>query len=125
MATLDVATGSILAYRLFDVAYAIDLAKAEETWARTVRTGSSRGRLTTTPPKAVAFGVPPVAIGLGTIMLSLPDAPAQATVTARLYDFGVVSIALRVPVADLPWTAFSQRVNALSRIRSVDQRMAL
>ena len=64
MPSLDVATGAILVYRMFDVAFAIDLAKAEETWARTVRTGSSRGRLTTTPPKAVAFGVPPVAIGL-------------------------------------------------------------
>jgi hypothetical protein len=114
-ATLDVSAGSILAYRLFDVAYAIDLGKAEETWARTVRTGSSRGRLTTTPPKAIAFGVPPVALGLGTIALPLPEGPLQATVTARLYDFGVVSIALRVPVADLSWAAFSQRLNAVDR----------
>jgi hypothetical protein len=111
----DVAAGSILAYRLFDVAYAIDLAKAEETWARTVRTGSSRGRLTTTPPKALAFGVPPVALGLGTITLSLPDGPQQAAVTARLYDFGVVSIGLRVPVMDLSWAAFSHRLNAVDR----------
>jgi hypothetical protein len=114
-ATLDVSAGAILAYRLFDVAYAIDLAKAEETWARTVRTGSSRGRLTTTPPKAIAFGVPPVALGLGTIALPLPEGLVQATVTARLYDFGVVSIALRVPVADLSWAAFSQRLNAVDR----------
>jgi hypothetical protein len=90
MPRLDVATGAILAYRLFDVAYAIDLAKAEETWARTVRTGSSRGRLTTTPAKAVAFGVPPVAIGLGTVTLSLPESSLEAAVTARLYEFGVV-----------------------------------
>jgi hypothetical protein len=115
MPTLDVATGSILAYRLFDVAYAIDLAKAEETWARTARTGSSRGRLTTTPPKAVAFGVPPVAISLGAITLALPDGSTQATATARLYEFGVVSIALRVAVSDLPWTAFSERVNAIDQ----------
>jgi hypothetical protein len=113
--TLDVSAGSILAYRLFDVAYAIDLAKAEETWARTVRTGSSRGRLTTTPPKAIAFGVPPVALGLGTIALPLPDGSLQATVTARLYEFGVVSIALRVAVTDLSWAAFSQRLNAVDR----------
>jgi hypothetical protein len=110
---VDVAAGAILAYRLFDVAYAIDLAKAEETWARTVRTGSSRGRLTTTPPKAMAFGVPPVAIGLGTVTLALPDGAVQASVTARLYDFGVVGVALRVAVADLPWAVFSQRVNAV------------
>ncbi len=110
---LDVATGTILAYRLFDVAYAIDLAIAEQTWARTVRTESSRGRLTTTPAKAVAFGVPPVTLGLGSIVLDLPEGPLQATVTARLYDFGVVSIALRVGVTDLSWAAFSQRLNAI------------
>jgi hypothetical protein len=90
-----------VAYRLFDVAYAIDLGLAEQTRARTVRTQISRGRLTTTPAKAVAFDVPPVALGLSAIELSLPDGPMQATVTARLFDFGVVSIALRVGVTDL------------------------
>jgi hypothetical protein len=114
-ATLDVTAGSILAYRLFDVAYAIDLAKAEDIWARTVRTGSSRGRLTSTPPKAIAFGVPPVALDMGTLALPLPEGPLQATVTARLYDFGVISIALRVAVTDLSWAVFSQRLNAIDR----------
>jgi hypothetical protein len=113
--TVEVAAGYILAYRLFDVAYEIDLAKAEANWARTVRTGSSRGRLTATPPKAVAFGVPPVALDLGVIPLPLPDAFLQATVTARLFDFGVVSIALRVTVMDLSWSAFTQRLNAVDR----------
>jgi hypothetical protein len=113
--TVDVSAGSILAYRLFDAAYAIDLGKAEQTWARTVRTGSSRGRLTTTPPKAIAFGVPPVSLDMGSLTLPLPEAPLQATVTARLYDFGVISIALRVPVTDLSWAAFSQRLNAIDR----------
>jgi hypothetical protein len=125
MPRLDVATGAILAYRLFDVAYAIDLAKAEETWARTVRTGSSRGRLTTTPAKAVAFGVPPVAIGLGTVTLSLPESSLEAAVTARLYEFGVVSIALRVSVSDLPWTLFSQQVNAIDRALGPDPAVPL
>ncbi len=115
VATLDVEAGYILAYRLFDVAYAIDLAKAEETWARTVRTESYRGRLTTTPPKAIAFGVPPVALGLGTITLPLQDGPVQASITARLFDFGVVSIALRVTVADLSWDAFCRHLNTVDR----------
>ena len=115
-ADLDVGAGYILAYRLFDVAYEIDLAKAEDVWARTVRTGSTRGRLTTTPPKAVAFGVPPLALSLGTITLALPDGPLQAIVTARLYEFGVVSVAIRVAVVDLSWDAFSQRLNAVDRV---------
>ena len=111
---MDVAAGAIVAYRLFDVAYAIDLRMAEESWARNVRTGSSRGRLTATPPKAVAFGVPPVAIGLGSITLPLADTEIQASVTARLFEFGVVSIALHVAVNDLPWGEFSHHASMLS-----------
>jgi hypothetical protein len=111
----DVAAGAILAYRLFDVAYAIDLAKAEQNWARTARTGSSRGRLTSTPPKALAFGVPPVALSLGALSLSLPEGTLPATVSARLFDFGVVSIAIRVAVVDLPWPAFSEQLNLIDR----------
>ncbi len=113
--TLDVVSGSVIAYRLFDVAYAIDLAKAEATWARKVRTGSSRGRLSATPAKAVAFGVPPVALGLDTVALALGSEPVQAGVTARVYDFGVVSLALRVPVAGLSWAAFTVLVNGVDR----------
>lgn len=113
---VEVGAGYILAYRLFDVAYAIDLAKAEDVWARTERTGSTRGRLTTTPPKAVAFGVPPLALSLGTITLALPDGPLPAIVTARLYEFGVVSLAIRVAVVELSWAAFAQRLNAVDRV---------
>ena len=58
---LAVASGAIVALRLFDVAYAIDLAKAETLLARQART-ASRSRLTATPPKAMAFGVPPVTL---------------------------------------------------------------
>ena len=47
--------------------------------------------------------------------LDLPDGPLDATVTARLYDFGVISIALRVAVTDLSWAVFSQRLNAMDR----------
>ena len=59
----------------------------------------------------MAFGVPPVAIGLGTITLALPDGPVPAIASARLYDFGVISIALRVLVENLPWRDFTQRLN--------------
>ncbi|HVY15669.1 MAG TPA: hypothetical protein VHB27_10585 [Rhodopila sp.] len=112
--SLDVAAGAIIAYRLFDVAYAIDLGKAEANWARTVRTGISRGRLTATPAKAVTFGVPPVELTLDAVTLPLP-APFPVTATARLYEFGAVSLELHVPVADLGWAAFTQRLNDIDR----------
>ncbi len=109
-----VTSGAIIAFRLFDIAYAIDLAKVETVWAARARS-ASRGRLTATSPKAVAFDVPPVSLVLDPLTLTLNGGAVQAEVTARLYDFGAVSIALRVPIRDLPWSAFVAQVNAVDR----------
>jgi len=113
--TLHVVSGAVIACRLFDVAFAIDLAKAEQDWANKIRTGSSRGRLTTTPAKAVAFGVPPVEVELDHVTLPL-DPPVQAIASARVYEFGVVALTLRVNTADLTWPAFTERLNAVHSV---------
>jgi len=110
----SVSAGAVIALRLFDVAYAIDLARAERLWAAQAR-ASSRLRLTATPPKAMAFGVPPLALALDPVALELGGVTAAASVTARLYDFGAISIALRVAVAGLPWSGFVQRLNELEQ----------
>lgn len=123
--TILVTTGAILVFRMFDVAYAIDLATAEDTWARTVRTVSTRGRLAMTPPKAVAFGVPPLALSLGPVAIDLPDGPIQAMVSARLYDFGVISLIIRVPANGLEWDAFTRRLNQVDRILGAEAGASL
>ena len=109
-----VSAGAIIALRLFDVAYAIDLARAEALWAAQAR-ASSRLRLTATPPKAMAFGVPPLALALDPVTVELDGQAVQAGVTARLYDFGAISIALRVPIAGVAWSGFVQRLNQVDR----------
>ena len=114
-AELTVATCAIVAYRLFDVAYAIDLGRAETIWASRARSASTRGKLSATPPKAVAFGVPPLALTLEPLTLTLDDAPVQAAVTVRLHDFGVISMALRIPANAMSWSAFTARLNAMDR----------
>jgi len=110
----SVSAGAVIALRLFDVAYAIDLARAERLWAAQAR-ASSRLRLTATPPKAMAFGVPPLALALDPIGLELGGQRVTAAVTARLYDFGAISIALHVAVAGLTWSGFAQRLNQLEQ----------
>jgi hypothetical protein len=116
----EVTEGAIVAFRLFDVAYAIDLAAAEALWARAVHAGrsrsASRSRLSATPAKAVAFGVPPVLLTFDPVPLDLGGIFVEASATARLYDFGVVSFALRVPVTHLPWASFVARVNTLDAV---------
>jgi hypothetical protein len=111
---LVVSAGAVIALRLFDVAYAIDLARAEALWAAQAR-ASSRLRLTATPPKAMAFGVPPLGLALDPVMLEFGAQAVQAGVTARLYDFGAISIALRVPIAGMEWTGFVDRLNQVDR----------
>lgn len=110
-----VASGEVIAYRLFDLAYAMDLGRAEAIWRERPGGGSARKRLNATPAKAVAYDVPPVVLTLDPVALALPGGPVSAGVTARLYDFGVVSLALTIPASDLDWTGFSERVNEVSR----------
>ena len=115
-----VAAGEVIAYRLFDFAYAVDLPRAEAIWGARPGIGSARKRLNATSPKAVSYDVPPVVLTLDPITLVLPDGPAVAAVSARLYDFGVLTLALRVAAEDLSWTDFSERVNAVDHVVGPD-----
>ena len=107
-----VATGALVAYRLFDVAYAIDLKRVESLWRSRAGGVSTRRTLSSTPAKAVAFGVPPVSLALDPVTIWLDGVETAAMLSARLYDFGVVTLALRAPLADVPWAAFVAGMNA-------------
>lgn len=113
MSKLVVAAGHILALRLYDVAYSIDLEHAERLWATHAAGTAARARLALTSPKAMSFGVPPLALGIGAVTLALEGGPIQASATARLYDFGVVSLALRVEADDRDVTAFARLMNEI------------
>ncbi|HEX7051394.1 MAG TPA: hypothetical protein VF188_14400 [Longimicrobiales bacterium] len=107
--------GAIIALRLYDIAYAIDLARVESIGAALAPAVVSRIRLRRADPKAIAFDVPPVEIGLRPIELELDGVWRTLEATARVYDFGAISIALRLPVADLSWPEFVARSGALKR----------
>jgi hypothetical protein len=107
--------GVIVAMRLYDIAYSIDLPEIEEIGRRLSPTAVTRIRLQRADPKAIAFGVPPVEIGLRPIELELDGAWHAIDAIARVYDFGVVSIALRLQVADVPWREFVALSGAVKR----------
>ena len=89
------------------------LVRAEAIWSARPGAGSARRRLSATSPKAVAYDVPPVVLTLEPVALVIEGHMAVAGVTARLYDFGVLTLALRVPAADLEWAGFAALVNAV------------
>ncbi|BDG09882.1 hypothetical protein AMPC_29950 [Anaeromyxobacter paludicola] len=87
--------GALQLYRLFDVADAIDLSKAEAIAAAP----RSRLRLETAQGSA-AFEIPapPLHLALGERTLRLSSGPRVVQAEARLYDYGVVSVVYRLPI---------------------------
>ena len=115
----SVSVGHILALRLVDVADSIDLARAEVLWrehaARQPAGGAQRRQLSATPPKAVAFGVPPLSIPLDSVTLTIGERRVEATMTARMYDFGAITLAMKIPAGGLTWPEFADCMNAVDR----------
>ena len=113
---LVVRAGAVVALRLFDVAYAIDLARARKPlWAAQAR-ASSRLRLTATPPKAMAFGVPPLALELDPVHARLRRAGRARPASPRGFMISAPSpLPCASPVADLRWADFVQRLNEVDR----------
>ena len=106
--------GAIVALRLFDIAYSIDLGRVEALTA--ALPGSAiRAKLSGTPEKAVAFGVPPVVLALDPVTVGSGDATMRAEVTARFYDFGAIALAVRVPVSAMRWSDFNAAVQAVDQ----------
>lgn len=103
---LRVESGAIVVLRLYDVAHGIDLAVVETLIATPV----SRIRLRKVEPKAMSFGLPPLELGLGSIASPMANVDA-ADVVARIYEFGVITIGVRIPARDVPWDAYVERVN--------------
>ncbi len=114
---IQVVSGAVIAYRLFDIADTIDLTKAEELWTQQqISSAVTRGRLVSAPPKALAFGVAPLDISLETVAVRLGDAEVRAEASARLYVFGVARLALRFSADNLSWGDFTRRLNAVDQV---------
>ena len=91
--------GSIIVYRLFDIADEIDLDQVQALWASRNKI-ASRLRLERVSPKAIAFQDPPVSVELGSHEIPLGGEDRLAEVRARIYDIGVISIIMRFDLPD-------------------------
>ena len=92
---LKVAEGEVLVYRLFDVADAVDLTRAEALAAApTARLKIDRAL----SASAIEFPRPPLHLALGRRDLDLPGGRRSAIATAHVFDYGVVSVRYTIPV---------------------------
>ena len=115
MNDLHVRSGAIIALRLFDIAYSIDLKRVEDIWAAQSSGTAVRSTLHSAPVKALTFDVPPVLLRLNPISLGIAGKAVMCNVTARLYDFGVASIAIKVPASEMSWNEYTCFANTVDR----------
>ena len=95
-AGVKVTSGEIIVYRLFDVADAIDLAKAED-----VLLAGTLPRLAFRRAgyRSIELPNPPATVELGTQSIELGATTLHCDCSARIYDVGSLSIQVRVPIA--------------------------
>src|SRR5688572_6486479 len=104
-------TGGAMVYRLFDVGYEIHLDRA---LALLVGNAPVRERPLRGEAQAMQIANPPVSVTLGEERVVIDGQSYDATMSARIFDFGVVSLRLRV-VAGPPigWAQYSRFGNAV------------
>ncbi len=105
MEEIAIKAGSILIYRLYDVAWESDLRMVEQkvSAARAQRFKIDRKRFS----KAFEFANPPVTVNLGTFEKELSGGVRETRAYGKIYDYGVMSIILEIPVAGMPFEEYA------------------
>jgi hypothetical protein len=117
--TVTIERGSILVYRMFDVAEAIDLRVLEES-ARAA-TGTSRLRIARAGGQALIIKNAPVSLSLGEQDIVVGGVTYRCAVQARVWDYGVISLQFRLPVASMTWGALVRVAEAIETTTSFEE----
>jgi hypothetical protein len=120
-------TGSAICYRLFDIGYAIDLDRALAALAAGAPEAVRPERVRPIQGEAQALQIsnPPITVPLGTASLELDGDPLAVELSARIFDFGVVSLRVRIPAPPaIDWDAFTHFGRRLTDHPAIDALMA-
>ena len=103
--------GAAIVYRLYDVGYEIALDRAIDLLAANA---PERVRLVRGEAQAIQIPNPPITVLLGGENIVVHGRRQDVELSARIFDFGVVSIRVRVPTpGELSWEEFTAFGNAL------------
>jgi hypothetical protein len=107
--------GRAVVYRLFDIGYGVALEQALDLLASSApeRVRPVRGEM-----QAIQIANPPVTVILGAERLSIGGRPVDAEVSARLFDFGVLSVRVQmVGPRGASWEEFTAFGNAVENAK--------
>lgn len=114
--SVKVLKGSILVYRVFDVGGEIALGKAESLLSQ--HSKSLRLKFETDTRKAIIIKDAPLKVELGEKRLLINGAEFTAALFARVWDYGVISVTLELPIP--PGTEWDGLVRLGGGIESSD-----
>lgn len=112
MAEVLIEKGTILVYRVLDIADEIDLKEAERLLQS--RSATSRLRLARGAGQALTIRNAPVRLSLGDSMVRVGQELLAVETSARLWDYGVLSIQFQVPIP--PGTRFEDLIATAARV---------
>jgi hypothetical protein len=98
--------GAATIYRIYDVGYGVNLDAAVKLLAANMpeRVRPERGE-----GQAIHIANPPITVALGIDRLPVAGHQYGVEISARIFDFGVVSLRVRIPTPDeLSWEEFTQ-----------------
>jgi hypothetical protein len=103
--------GSTTIYRLVDIGYAIALDRAAVALGDNTRGRALPGGV---DARAIEIRNPPLNATLGTFPVMVRGVEHRAALSAHLFDFGVLSLKLTVPLpSQLAWPAFAELASGL------------
>lgn len=103
--------GAAVVYRLFDIGYEIKLDRALDLLATSA---PERVRPVRGEGQALQIANPPITVLLGTEALTVDGEPQDVELSARLFDFGVVSLRVRIRTrGELSWPGFVRFAQAV------------
>ncbi len=115
-------SGAAIVYRLYDVGYGIALDRAGDLLAGQ---GPERVRPVRGEGQAIQIPNPPITVILGTENVVVGTWRGDAEVSARIFDFGVVSLRVRIPLpGELGWREFAAFGQALEQESSLQELFA-
>ena len=98
-------SGAAIVYRLSDVGYGIRLDQALDLLATSA---PERVRPVRGEGQAIQIPNPPITVVLGTEIMAVQEWRLEVEVSARIFDFGVISLRVRIPTpGELSWREFT------------------
>jgi len=121
---IQVRKGSVLIYRVFDVAEEVNLSHVEAL----IKSENIRARLkfTRSPRQVVIMRNAPVILSLGEMEVAFDQAILKVDVHAKIWDYGVISILFQIPIqSGTTWEQLIELAAKIDQDKLLDQAAML